>query len=42
MLSISNETRNDLTLGELVDLINAMSPPEKQDKADLREALRNG
>lgn len=42
MLSITQETRNDLTLGELVDLINAMTPQEKQTKEDLREALRNG
>ncbi|QVD49426.1 hypothetical protein [Lactococcus phage Nocturne116] len=45
MLNISTETRNELTLGELTDLINFMAPPEekkKQSKTDLREALRNG
>lgn len=43
-LNINPQTRDELTIGELIDMINFMAPPEakKQSKEDLRGALRNG
>ena len=44
MLNISPQVYFDLTIGEVIDMINYMAPPEekKQSKEDLRKALANG